>query len=109
MTQGFACHKGLAAIHVTSDPDRLHHPAVRERDGTWRSASWDEAMAIVATRLEDIVARHGPAAVSAYVGNPTAFNALASVHLSALLRGIGTRRTFSSGTQDCANKFAASE
>ncbi len=38
-----------------------------------------------------------------------AFNALGSLHIGALLRALGVRRTFSSGTQDCANKFVASE
>jgi anaerobic selenocysteine-containing dehydrogenase len=38
-----------------------------------------------------------------------AFNALGTVHLGALLAGLGVRRNFSSGTQDCANKFAASD
>ena len=45
-------------------------------------------------------------AVAAYVGNPTAFNALGQLHTGTLLRTLGVRRTFSSGTQDCANKFA---
>jgi anaerobic selenocysteine-containing dehydrogenase len=47
--------------------------------------------------------------VAAYIGNPSAFNALASLHVGTLLRALGVRRTFSSGTQDCANKFVASE
>ena len=34
---------------------------------------------------------------------------LASLHVAPLLRALGVRRTFSSGTQDCANKFVASE
>jgi hypothetical protein len=45
----------------------------------------------------------------AYVGNPTAFNALGSEHVSQMLGALGVRRSFSSGTQDCANKFVAAE
>ena len=66
-------------------------------------------MAHTADLLHYISAAHGPGAISAYVGNPTAFNALATLHVSTLLRALGVRRTFSSGTQDCANKFVASE
>jgi anaerobic selenocysteine-containing dehydrogenase len=109
VTQGFACHKGLAAVDVHHDPDRLDHPMVRAADGTWSDVGWDDAMAEVATRLRAVVAEHGPDAVSAYVGNPTAFNALGSLHVGQMLRALGVRRTFSSGTQDCANKFVASE
>src|SRR4029079_15154507 len=59
--------------------------------------------------LKRIIADHGPGSVAAYIGNPTAFNALGSLHIGTMLRALGVRRTFSSGTQDCANKFVASE
>lgn len=109
VTKGFACHKGLAAVDVHRDPDRLDAPMVRALDGTWETVTWDEAMAETADRLRGVVERHGPDAVSAYIGNPSAFNALGSLHMGQLLRQLGVRRTFSSGTQDCANKFVASE
>ena len=109
VTKGFACHKGLAAVDVHTDPDRLDHPMLRAADGSWTTVSWDVAMAETATRLQAIAAEHGEGAISAYIGNPTAFNALGSLHLGSMLRAMGVRRTFSSGTQDCANKFVASE
>ena len=109
VTKGFACHKGLAAVDVHADPDRLDHPMLRAADGSWTTVSWDAAMAETATRLKSIVATHGESAVAAYIGNPTAFNALGSLHLGSMVRAMGLRRTFSSGTQDCANKFVASE
>ena len=109
VTLGFSCHKGLAAVDVHRDPDRLDHPRMRTADGSWTAASWDEAMALTATRLRAVIAEHGEQAVAAYVGNPMAFNALGTLHIGTLLRALGVRRTFSSGTQDCANKFVASE
>ena len=109
VTKGFACHKGLAGVDVNHDPDRLDHPLLRAADGSWTTVGWDDAVAHTAARLRSISAEHGPNAISAYIGNPTAFNALASLHVGALLRALGVRRTFSSGTQDCANKFVASE
>lgn len=109
MSEGFACHKGLAMVDLHHDPDRLDHPAVRSADGTWSDVSWDDAMATIAGRLDAIRAEHGPSSVAAYVGNPTAFNALGQQHIGQFLAAAGIRRTFSSGTQDCANKFVASE
>ena len=109
VTAGYACHKGIAAVDVHHDPDRLDHPLVRDADGTLREVSWDEAMTTTATRLRAVIAEHGPGAIATYVGNPMAFNALGSLHVGALLHALGVRRTFSSGTQDCANKFVASE
>lgn len=109
VTEGFACHKGLAIVDLHHDPDRLDQPAVRSADGTWTDVSWDEAMRTVAGRMQAIRAEHGPKSVAAYVGNPTAFNALGQQHIGQFLSAAGIRRTFSSGTQDCANKFVASE
>jgi len=109
VSKGFACHKGLASLEVHHDPDRLSAPRRREPDGSWRDVSWDDAMAYTATRLHAVIAEHGANAVASYIGNPTAFNALAALHLGQLLRALGVKRTFSSGTQDCANKFVASE
>ncbi len=44
-----------------------------------------------------------------YIGNPTAFNALVAVGTTRSSRGCSTRQFYSAGTQDCSNKFAASE
>ena len=109
VTKGFACHKGLAAVDLHHDPDRLDHPMLREPDGSWRTTDWPTALAHTAERLQAVIDTHGADAVAAYVGNPTAFNALGQLHTGTLLRTLGVRRTFSSGTQDCANKFVASE
>lgn len=109
VTKGFACHKGLAAVDLHHDPDRLNTPRLRSSDGTWTNASWDLALKTTAAGLSAVISAHGIDSVAAYVGNPTAFNALGSLHTTTLLRTLGIRRTFSSGTQDCANKFVASE
>lgn len=109
ITEGFACHKGLAAVELHDDPDRLDTPLLRSADGSWTRSTWDEAMAVTARQITAITTEHGSDAIAAYVGNPMAFNALGSLHVGTLLRSLGIRRTFSSGTQDCANKFVASE
>src|SRR3954452_22103607 len=64
VTKGFACHKGLAAVEVNRDPDRLDHPLLRAADGTWTTVGWDEAMAHTAERLRAISAMSGPGAIS---------------------------------------------
>jgi len=126
VTRGFACNKGIAGADVHRDPDRLDHP-LRRTNGGFERASWDDALAGIASQLRGIVDRHGPNAVAYYMGNPTAFNTLAQPAVSAFFAQLGasprTRarsepeasegrracRAFSSGTQDCANKFAGGE
>jgi formate dehydrogenase len=109
VTNGYACHKGIATLDINHDPDRLSAPMVRAADGAWTDTTWDDAMTDIANRLTAIIERDGPEAVAMYTGNPLAFNALASSGTGALAAGLGIRRHFSSGTQDCANKFVASQ
>ncbi|HEX4904461.1 MAG TPA: molybdopterin-dependent oxidoreductase [Acidimicrobiales bacterium] len=109
VTKGYACHKGIATLDIHDDPDRLDTPMRRAADGTWAAASWDDAMGEIATRLRSIIERDGVEAVAMYTGNPMAFNALGQAATGSLAMGLGLRRTFSSGTQDCANKFVASQ
>ena len=65
---GCICVKGSAAPEIVYSPDRLQYPMRRtrpkgEKDPGWVRISWDEAMALVASRLLDIKARYGPEAV----------------------------------------------
>jgi anaerobic selenocysteine-containing dehydrogenase len=109
ITRGFACNKGLAGDEIHRDPDRVNHPLRRRLDGSFERVSWDEAIRDIAKRLGQIAKDHGPQAIAPYIGNPTAFNTLAGPAIGALFAQLGVRRSFSSGTQDCANKFAGSE
>ena len=66
---GCICVKGTAAPEIVYSPDRLQYPMVRtrpkgERDPGWTRISWDEALALTASRLLDIKARYGPEAVA---------------------------------------------
>src|SRR5205809_6821621 len=70
-SKGYICPKAAALADLHDDPDRLRHPMIREGT-TWREAGWDEALALVARRLLEVRAAHGPDAVGVYQGNPTA-------------------------------------
>lgn len=108
VSHGWACNKGIATLDVHRDPDRLSYPLARGATGFAR-VGWNDAMAGIAERMRAIKARHGDWATAVYIGNPTAFNALVSVGTTPFLQGLGTRQIYSAGTQDCSNKFAASE
>ena len=109
ITKGFACAKGIATLDIHRDPDRLDHPLRRTPDGVFETVSWDTAATEIGARIQSIIARYGPAAVATYTGNPLGFNAVGPDGLYGLAGGLRLSRYFSSGTQDCMNKFVASE
>ena len=108
VTKGFACSKGLLTKDIHHDPDRVDHP--QRRDGRrFVDTSWDDANADIAARVAAIIAESGPDAIAGYIGNPAAFNATAGPALALYLAMMGSSSLFTTGTQDCANKFAIGE
>jgi predicted molibdopterin-dependent oxidoreductase YjgC len=60
--KGMLCIKGRFGLDFVDSPDRLRRPLVR-RDGKLEEATWDEALTVVADRLGQVKAAHGPDAV----------------------------------------------
>src|SRR5947209_8380535 len=57
-TQGFLCTKVNRYLERTYHPDRLLYPQIRtgtKGEGKFRRASWDEALALIASRLRAII------------------------------------------------------
>jgi anaerobic selenocysteine-containing dehydrogenase len=108
LSQGFACPKGIASADVHHDPDRLRQPMIRQGDGSFRPASWDEAMTLVAERLTALRALHGADSIAVYIGNPIVHNHGALMLRAGLLKAIGSRNCMSAGSQDTSPRFATS-
>jgi anaerobic selenocysteine-containing dehydrogenase len=73
---GCICVKGTAAPEIVYSPDRLRSPMMRTKpkgqpDPGWAPISWDEAMALAASRLLDAKTRYGPEAVVFGFGTPS--------------------------------------
>src|SRR3954449_9315022 len=70
MTQGFLCTKVSRYLQRTYHPDRLPDPQIRvgaKGEGRFRRATWDEAMSLIAERLNAIIASpDGPQAILPY-------------------------------------------
>jgi anaerobic selenocysteine-containing dehydrogenase len=109
VSKGFACHKGIATLEIHQDKDRLNHPARRTESGALEQINWQQATTEIAERLKSLKEQYGAESIASYAGNPLAFNSLAGPAIGSFLLNNEIRRNFSSGTQDCANKFAASE
>ena len=61
-SEGYLCPKGVAIQDLDTDPDHLHKPMIREGN-TWREATWDEAFALIESKLMPIIKQHGNNAV----------------------------------------------
>ncbi len=60
--KGMLCIKGRFGLDFIDAPDRLRQPLIR-RDGELVEAGWDEALDLVAARLQAIGKTHGPDAL----------------------------------------------
>ena len=59
ISRGSLCIKGWNVGSFVNHPERLKSPLIREGD-SFREATWDEALALVADRLGAIRAESGP-------------------------------------------------
>ncbi len=109
ISKGFVCNKGIYGLDIHNDPDRLRTPLRRTPSGVFEEIGWETALAEISSKLRALLEQHGATTVAAYQGNPGAFNTLLGPSFGRCMGQLGVRKFFSSGTQDCANKFAGSE
>ncbi|MCJ7732751.1 formate dehydrogenase subunit alpha, partial [Candidatus Bathyarchaeota archaeon] len=57
--EGKLCIKGWSAHEFIHHPDRLKMPLIKE-NGTFREAAWEEALDLIASRLNEIKTKNGP-------------------------------------------------
>lgn len=72
LTDGWICKKVKGHAARVHSPERVATPLVRagaRGAGEWRAATWDEALDLVAGRMRDAIAAHGPDAVVPYLYN----------------------------------------
>ncbi len=107
-SHGFICPKATGLKHLHEDGDRLRTPLVKQPDGSFAEASWDEALRIVDERLSPILAEHGRDSVAVYVGNPSAHNLSALTYGPVWLRALGSHSVFTASTVDQMPKHVSS-
>jgi anaerobic selenocysteine-containing dehydrogenase len=98
-SHGFICPKGFALKELHSDPDRVRTPLIRQADGSFAPAGWDEAFALIDARLTPILSEDRNA-VATYLGNPSAHNLDNLMYGRVLLRALGSRNSYSASTVD---------
>ena len=96
---GYLCPKGATIGELEADPDRLTTPRIR-RDGQLVEATWQEAYAEVARRLQAVQAAHGHEAVALYLGNPNVHNLSGQLYVRPLAKALQTPNISSASSVD---------
>lgn len=98
-SRGHICPKAVALQDIQNDPDRLRQPMQRV-GSEWLPIGWDEAFALVASKLAAIQERHGQNAVAVYQGNPSVHNYGLMTHSNYFLGLLKTRNRYSATSVD---------
>ena len=60
-SRGSLCVKGqFASWEFVRNEERLRHPLIKQSDGTFRRASWDEALDLVTSKFKGAIVTEGP-------------------------------------------------
>jgi thiosulfate reductase / polysulfide reductase chain A len=84
---GRFCPRGTGGTGMYYDPDRLKTPLIRTEERgkqVFRAASWDEALALMATRMQDISSKYGPESMALFT------HGSGSSYLSTLMKAYGS-------------------
>ncbi|MFG6205415.1 molybdopterin oxidoreductase family protein [Pseudomonas retamae] len=98
-SRGHICPKAVALQDIQNDPDRLRQP-MRRVGSEWLPIGWDEAFALVASKLAAIQEHHGQNAVAVYQGNPSVHNYGLMTHSNYFLGLLKTRNRYSATSVD---------
>jgi hypothetical protein len=72
-SRGVICPRGSYLPDYVYSPDRLKYP-LKKKGECWSRISWDEALDIIASRLQQIKKEYGPHSVAFSVGSIGAEN-----------------------------------
>jgi formate dehydrogenase len=93
------CAKGRTANQLVEHPRRILAPMRRVGDA-YVEATWDEAIADIAARMNVLIDADGPDAVGLYYGNPTGYSSSNVLFMIAWLDAVGTQNRYAVGSVD---------
>ncbi|OBF95043.1 formate dehydrogenase [Mycobacterium sp. 852002-51152_SCH6134967] len=93
------CAKGRTAHRLVEHPRRILNPMRRVGD-SYVEATWDEAIADIAARMNAAIEAGGPDAVGVYYGNPAGFSSSNVIFMNGWLDALGTQNRYAVGSVD---------
>jgi thiosulfate reductase / polysulfide reductase chain A len=70
------CARGLAAVKLLYDPDRLKYPLMRSGrrgEGKWTRISWQEAITVISSEIKRVLASKGPEGLALLAGGSSSW------------------------------------
>ena len=107
MFKGYTCAKGRALPEIHNNPRRLLHSQTRQADGTFTPIEAERAMDEIATRLQQLIATHGPRSVALYLGTNGLPYPASALMANAFIRAIDSPMFFTANTIDQPGKQIA--
>ncbi len=95
---GRLCPRGTGGVGMYHDPDRLTTPLIRVTENgkqTYRQASWDEALDLVASKMTEIKEKYGPEALALFN------HGSAGDHFGHLLKAYGSSNIVAPSYAQC--------
>jgi len=99
ITTGYICNKAFGIEHYVRHAQRTEHPLRRRADGTFERIGWQQAIAEIAARLNEIRRDHSPRAIG-LVGIGGQGNHMDAPYGLGFLRALGSRRWFNAFAQE---------
>ena len=101
---GYLCNKAARIPYYAHHRDRLTTPLRRRADGGFDAIDWDTAIVEIASRLRDLVDRHGGNSLALYGGGGQG-NHAGGAYATAMMRGLGSRHVFNALSQEKTGDF----
>lgn len=109
MSHGYTCFKGLNAVDLYGDPNRIARTLKRNADGDFDPIGVEQALDEVAEKLIRIRAEHGVESIATFLGTAGYQSFTARPFLEAFTTALGTPSNFGNGTIDQSAKWIAAQ
>jgi anaerobic selenocysteine-containing dehydrogenase len=102
-TQGYICRKGMKVGYFQDHKQRLKHPLKKQGD-TFVEISWEQAISEIASKLKDVINKHGPRSFGYMGGGGQGCHMEAPFGLT-LLGALGSQYHYSAIAQELTGLF----
>lgn len=105
ISRGYFCVKGTYSRELHNGEERLFSAKRRRADGSFEDVKTPQVLEEIATKLSQMIAKHGPRSVALYYGTGSSTNGLSFGMAQTWLAAIGSPELYSSFTVDQSAKW----